>query len=361
MKRLGFYICLACLAFACQKEDEITLGIGYENLYAIVDNPDDSIQHKRYELYTTYGVPVYFNDTIGKVFVTKDINGDSVFRYETLDLNWGFNNDNRGSVTYHVTRLTEPEQQMKALRFAEVFFQNSQPGLYPYALWLTESCYEISSSGATLKPMITRYRNLMFAGAQNLNEGNMQTTAVSYRTNMVKQKVQLYDTELKAFNEVTDKKYYAGTWGDVFWVNLLPGKILPYYNSTNIALCLPLEEEWAGKSTYRDIMTKFDAYGRGGNVSNEDFPQGLWTDEMVDDYIVYTRKMIGSFGFITYSLALGSRNPPKNTEEDLELYLTEMLKYPRKEFLERWDSCSLVLKKYEILYAIIRDKLGVEL
>ena len=37
------------------------------------------------------------------------------------------------------------------------------------------------------------------------------------------------------------------------------------------------------------------------------------------------------------------------------------MKYPRKEFLSRWNHCPLVIKKYEILYAIIRDELGVEL
>ena len=360
MKRLGFYICLACLAFACQKEDEITLGIGYENLYAIVDNPDDSIQHKRYELYTTYGVPVYFNDTIGKVFVTKDINGDSVFRYETLDLNWGFNNDNRGSVTYHVTRLTEPEQQMKALRFAEVFFQNSQPGLYPYALWLTESCYEISSSGATSKSMITRYRNLMFAGAQNLNEGNMQTEAVSYRNDIVKQKIQVYETELKAFH-VVSKDYRKRAWLEFY-----PNEIRPYY-STIYPVWLEwypvaLEEEWdpaLPNWTYRRYMTTTPY----GNNSNDNFPMGVWTDEDFDNYVIYTRTLVGALGFVSYQVAdpKDKKFTPYTEESDLDCYLVEMLKYPRKEFLERWGSCPLVLKKYEILYAIIRDKLGVEL
>ena len=87
---------LACLLLACQKEDGITPGTGFENLYTIQDDPNDSIQHKRYELYTTYGVPVFFNDTIGKVFVKTDVNGDSVFRYETLDLNWAFSGTNSG-------------------------------------------------------------------------------------------------------------------------------------------------------------------------------------------------------------------------------------------------------------------------
>ena len=98
MKQIGLYILLICLLLACQKEDGITPGIGFENLYTIQDDPNDSIQHKRYELYTTYGVPVFFNDTIGKVFVKVDVNGDSVFRYETLDLNWTFSGSNSKAI-----------------------------------------------------------------------------------------------------------------------------------------------------------------------------------------------------------------------------------------------------------------------
>ena len=53
MKKIGLYMLLACLLLACQKEDGITPGTGFENLYTIQDDPNDSIQHKRYELYTT--------------------------------------------------------------------------------------------------------------------------------------------------------------------------------------------------------------------------------------------------------------------------------------------------------------------
>ena len=35
---------LACLLLACQKEDGITPGTGFENLYTIQDDPNDSIR-----------------------------------------------------------------------------------------------------------------------------------------------------------------------------------------------------------------------------------------------------------------------------------------------------------------------------
>ena len=85
------------------------------------------------------------------------------------------------------------------------------------------------------------------------------------------------------------------------------------------------------------------------------------TDEEFDNYALYCRGLVGTLGFVSYDPGYGSRFTPRNTDVDLELYLEEMMKYPRKQFLERWESSPLVIKKYEILYAIIRDELGVEL
>ena len=85
------------------------------------------------------------------------------------------------------------------------------------------------------------------------------------------------------------------------------------------------------------------------------------TDEEFDNYALYCRGLVGALGFVSYDPGYGSRFTPRNTDVDLELYLEEKMKYPRKQFLERWESSPPVIKKYEILYAIIRDELGVEL
>lgn len=349
MKKLGLYILLLLLIAACHKEEEITPGIGYENLYTIQDDPTDSIQHKRYELYKTYGVPVYFNDTIGKVFVKIDINGDSIFHYETLDLNWAFDGDNRESVTYQITRHKDPDLMMKALRFTEIFLENCQSSLYPYAIWLTEKCYQLSSTGIEQKEMLSRYRNLVFSWIESMKTEEMLSRALTYRNEVVKQKVQNYTDELDAFNKISDEKNYNKAW-----MTLYPNEELPYWKAMGYWYPWPLAEEWEQDSSYRKELKLY------GNESNEKFPMGIWTDEDVDNYIVYCRGLVGAYGFVTYALD-APRFTPKNTDSDLEYYLSEMMTYARKQFLERWEGCPLVIKKYEILYAIIRDELGVEL
>ena len=360
MKKSVLYILVICLILACQKEEGITPVTGFENLYTISDNPGDSIQHKRYELYQTYGVPVYFNDTIGQVFAKVDVNGDSVFRYETLDLNWAFSGTNSSSVTYQVTRLTDPGLKMKALRFAEIFLANSQPALYPYALWLTEKCYQLSSAGVVEQELICRYRNLMFSKIESMKEDEMLKKAQTFRNEVVKLKVQNYESELNSFNKLTDEKYY-----NTSWPLLYPGKKFPYYMenaATSYWKPEPLQEEWEPEKyakrwdNSRTIVTTY-----GNSVVSEDFPEGIWTDKQIDEYIALCRERVGAYGFVCYDLTNGITYSPKNTESDLELFLVEMMKYPRKEFLKRWEHSPLVIKKYEILYAIIRDELGVEL
>lgn len=353
MKQIGLYMLLICLIWACQKEDKITPNIGYENLYTIHDDPNDSIQHKRYELYKKYGVPIYFNDTIGKVFVKLDINGDSVFHHETLDLNWTFSGSNAGSVTYQVTRIKDPGLMMKSLRFAEIFLERCQPALYPYALWLTDKCYQLSSEGVIEKDIISRYRNLMFSWIDRLKKEDMPDKSIEYRNEVVKLKVQNYENALKSFNIVVDESMYEKTWFSIY-----PQERLPYWSESGSSTWYPwpMEEEWAKDKSYRQDMTSY------GNYTHPDWPQGVWTDEDVDNYTEYCRSLVGAIGFVCYdAVRNNSKFTPANTDVDLELYLDEMLKYNRKQFMERWESSPLVLKKYEILYAIIRDELGVEL
>ncbi len=348
MKRISLYLLLACIAIACQKEDELTNRIDHRNLYAITDDATDSIQHKRFELYTTYGVPVYFNDTIEKIFIKVDISGDSVFRYETLDLNWAFNTTNQGTVTYKTTPLTTPDLQMKALRFTEIFLKNTQAALYPHAIWLTKDCHQISSSQLTTISFLSRYRNLIFSNFESLKEEEMESTSLTYRNQLVETKLGNYEEELKLFHAVVDEKSYNQDWSTFYPDEEIPTWMGPRKPWTARALAEEYNEDPGASSfmgTFRNEMTKY----------------GKWTDEQVDEYILYSRELVGRQGFVYFDKNYGIYYTPRNKQEDLELYLREMMKYPRKEFLSRWNHCPLVIKKYEILYAIIRDELGVEL
>ena len=54
---------------ACSKESTLESRINLDELYVIQDDPDDPVKHRIYEIYETYGIPVYFNDTMGNRFI----------------------------------------------------------------------------------------------------------------------------------------------------------------------------------------------------------------------------------------------------------------------------------------------------
>ncbi len=66
-------------------------------------------------MYSEYGIPVYFNDTIGRIFVKKDVTGKDVYRYETLDLSWGFTSYATG--TYDYEYMMDPDEQLNSLGY----------------------------------------------------------------------------------------------------------------------------------------------------------------------------------------------------------------------------------------------------
>lgn len=343
MKRIVVLIIIICTAMACQKESSLTPRVNFENLYMITDDPHDEVQHKRYLLWKEYGVPVYFNDTIGKTFTKINEAGDSVFIYETLDLNWAFNSNNTSSTEYMAVYLTDREQQLHALKIAEHFLETVAPPLHPYALWITAQCRVFASTGVTTPTFISRYRNLLMANpAAYDTDAKIESYVRNIQLEMIKEKINNYPDEVEAFKSVSNKEYYSTTWQ-----SLDPTLSAPIQNMSG-TMSWParaLDEMYKGDTSYRTSL-KMPYYGG-------------WTDEQFDEHIVFTRQVVGSYGFINYGLA--NTLTPNNSTSDFNTYVEKMLEYSPEQFKAWWGDSPLVMKKYEILYAIIRDKLGVSL
>lgn len=60
-------------------------------------------------------------------------------------------------------------------------------------------------------------------------------------------------------------------------------------------------EEWEQDSSYRKEMMTY------GNVTNPNWPEGVWTDEEFDNYALYCRGLVGTLGFVSYDPGYGSR------------------------------------------------------
>ena len=89
------YVCLwlfalGFLAACSDSEDTLSNSIDFSSPYELKDNPDSPVDHERYLIYKEYGVPVFFNDTVGNVVTGKDLQGNDIVKTETIDLNWSF-------------------------------------------------------------------------------------------------------------------------------------------------------------------------------------------------------------------------------------------------------------------------------
>ena len=140
------------LLTACGDEDELTNSIDFTSPYAqIVDDPDNLVQHERYELFQEFGVPIYFNDTIATRVTGKDLQGNDVYTTETIDLNWGFQSHDKNSVAYKFDYLTTEEEQIGALDFARTYLSMTTEKMRPFCLLLVDTLY-ITRGGSTTKP-----------------------------------------------------------------------------------------------------------------------------------------------------------------------------------------------------------------
>lgn len=316
-RRLLLGVVLGLSGAACQKE-EITPSIAFPQLYEIKDNADDPVQHRRYELWKTYNVPVYFNDTIAKTFVGMDHAGDSVFRTETIDLNWGFTSQEKNT-HFEYVYLTDEEEQMNALEVVEKYLASLSVPLRPFSVLVTRSALSVTGGAGTEVPNKVGYRTVLITGVEQMTEKEAAEMVQLLKKEMIKNKMSNYTDELTAFNKISKE------WFNTMWTNL-PG-VPDGFSSSKRGLFGPLSEE-----ALKEI-----------------------------------RLVVGRFGFLggqndnVISWIGGGRYSPENKDDDLNMYLDEMLSYSKTEFKTRWGHAPLVMEKYDILYGVIAEKLEVEL
>ena len=313
---------LAVWVIGCNKEDELEPQVHYDHLYVIQDNPSDSIQHKAYEIYQKYGVPVYFNDTVGKIFVKTNVYGDSVFRYEMLDLAWGFSSYTSADFDY--VYMTDPDQQMTGLRIVEDFLERSNKGLWPFSIFITKSLgiadWRDNVTSYAKGAFKSGFRMLYMSGDWE-SQAAIESLPADLMKALVKEKIKGYTDDLAAFNKVCDKNWYGKGWPE------LDSKLPAGWE------CDRLNSDW-----WIDDATPHEV----DSVRND------------------IRNVIGNWGFVN-GASYGSYWTPNSNERDLETYIGEMIKYPKAQFEVYWGAFPLVMKKYNILYGILVNRFGIEL
>ena len=337
------------LLTACSGEDELTNSIDFTSPYAqIVDDPDNLVQHERYELFQEFGVPVYFNDTIATRVTGKDLQGNDVYTTETIDLNWGFQSHDKNSVNYKFDYLTTEDQQLGALDFARTYLSMTTEKMRPFCLLLVDTLY-ITRGGATTKPEYhTNFRALVVSQLQDLDNAGKQERATNILRDMVLSKVTLNEELVARFGAVSSRdKLYGRPWvvsGSNGGLGCVWG--VPHTGSW-----------WHPEELYDPEMG--DEYVENG------WSSGVYSLAAFEAERALIFAQIGKFGFIcgdtSYNNLSSHLMSPANISQDLNYYVTQMLQLGETEFMARYGGSTMVKKKYQILADYITGELGINL
>ncbi len=350
MKKILYLIALLLLA-ACAEEEKLTHSIVYDNDFALTDNPDDAVQHERYLLYKEFGVPVYFNDTIVRKDKGTDRQGNPLYAYETVDLNWTFSGYNR-SVTYKYHYLTDPQEQLNALAYVRQYLNTVSRPMRPFSIMLADTL-TVSTASKTERPYYhVGFRTLVFAQIKNLT--NKDTVAAQIQK-VIKSMI---SDRIKANKDVCARFAHSATQKG--W----------YYRDWNSLGNCPTIVEWQGKSWTLSVNELFNEppytpYNNENIVTRltQERPGQSPYVATVAEAITIRQKMLdemGNYGFIrgwkqtaTYS--------PNDDGEDREYYVQAILHLGEKGFKKRYGNSKLVMEKYQILADFITNTLGVSL
>jgi hypothetical protein len=308
MKRLTI-ITLALVIFctSCQKE-EVTKFADYDkDWFVLVDNPSDPADHAEYLFYKEFGIPVFYNDTIG-VQDRVDVWGNKYMHYELLSLNYSMGGMASSGNSPTISSLTycSKESVPGAISYLKENIMPLIPDvIHIHSFLLVESMTSLSFGNAAFKGMNT----LVISSASKLStmtddqkkkfNGAVLRAALSdYIINQG-----LFDTELEKFSKVSSV--------------LCPTKniygLYTYYLSSSYITGLPA--------------------GVPININTVGF---LSTDPSSTYYT------------------------PLTTWMDVNMYLEAILSGPQADFVSKYGTIEKIMTKYAIIKNII-EKTGLNL
>ena len=335
--------------WCCQKEDSITPDLKLENLYAVKDDASDTIQQRVYDIYEKYKVTVVFNDTIGKVFVKMNAEGDSVFTYETVDPAYSFTGYT--DLDYQYALLRDPMQKSQLLDVVESYLSSCNKNLYPQVILLTNMFEREDNRGGIENffdgAYLTTYRSLILSYTSD--EAILSSLPGDILRTFIINRIGDYATEVQQFHRVS-KDFIGKEWDvlgvstlrepvtymefDYWYYDWVEYTITEFYEAPLYSSCTCLQDDWWGIVDYADYV--------------EDFRNAV-------------RQLIGPFGFVMESAKAQVGAPPVDQEDDLQVFVKEMLRFSYEEFETLWGDYPLVMQKYEILYDLLTNEFGVEL
>lgn len=300
MKRYGLMILGIALMFgACRDEDEIGPIVGEKDWFVLEDS-DDPIDGQRYEIYKEFGIPVYYNDTIGSE-TRYAVSGEPYTYYECLKV---FYNPGGDLISGRYTLLEDKNDTQEVLTYLQTELLPKVP----------ESFYI---------PSVLLVDSLVVG-----------TDSLAY----------------KGFNTVVCAKVkeFAGMDAEnkQWWI----GGVMSAMVSGNL---LNNESAWLEENFYAKSLAVVPEANQQYVYSETRQNRVSYAYAQMD--VPDEEKTLGSLGFLNHkwrptlpTQTEKDANTP-NKEGDLKQYCEAIFALSVAEFTERWGEYPVVMEKYEAM------------
>ena len=385
LRHFIYSICLAGVSLtACQKEDalENTLDITSPYVLDYLANSQDEIDQRRYEIYQTYGVPVFLNDVVTEEIVGTDYKGDPIYKRETLDISWEFYSDANTpySFTYLQTvdfgEMTEEkiaakkEQELAdahiALNYVETYLSMAG-ATKPFSIMLLK---KLSYNGQT-KEFHQRFRTLYISNASSYPEAaQMRAKSGEIINASVLPMVQLDEAFMDEFEAISNENHYYGKrWqadlGETFSSDMTTFVGSPCYFKLSYAFDESKLTSLSKNSTmYTSIY--YDQNGWGAYIPMYglpplDFCKKYYNNvDAIKELALELVAIAAKYGFIGGGWSNDHIYAPDVTK-DVETYVLQALKLGAGGFEKRYGAYPMVMQKFNLIEDYIENVLGVSL
>lgn len=387
LKHLIYSVCLAGVALtSCQKEDALENVVDTTSPYVLdyLKDSTDEIDQRRYEIFKTYGVPVFFNDVITEEVVGTDYKGDPIYKRETLDIAWDFYSKNPGA-TFFFNYIFASEEDMADYSDVEKeFLKAKQLADAHVALDYVET-YLSMAAGA--KPFsILLLRNLEFNGIKEFYMGYRTlyiSNAASYKDEASQrlksgeiinatilplvQKNEALMEEFEALSE--ENHYYNKKWEDDLG-ETLSADLKAFFNSPFFFKLSDAYDEarltaHVKKSNLENVYNYWTLLGQDRsemyNIPSTDFAVKYYNNvEALRELAEELVNVAANYGFVGGGWSNDTSYSP-NLDNDVSAYVKTILQLGAGGFEARYGKYSLVMQKFELLRSYIENDLGQSL
>ena len=395
LKHLIYSICLAGMALtSCQKEDELENVVDTTSPYELdyLANSTDEIDQRRYEIYQTYGVPVFFDDVITEEVVGTDYKGDPIYKREKLDIAWDFYSKSPSASYYFEYIFSEDEEidpelsdEEKAALEAELAEKKVKELADAHVALNYVETY-LSMAGGTKPFSILLLRTLNYNGVKEFYPGFRTlyiSNACSYPepadqrmksgeiiNASVLPLVQKDEALVAEFETVSNENhYYNKMWqadlGETFSDDLKTFMNSPYYLKLSKAFDETALSEIVNYSHIYTIKWYWENYGMYvsayPHVPSAEFALKYYNNmEAIKEVTNELVAIAAKYGFVGGGWSNDTTYSP-TVSADIEAYVKTILQLGAGGFEARYGEYPLVMQKFNIMKDYIQNVLEVDI